>query len=91
MQPHYSRASRIVWRNTSGGIMVLPITESKVVTLSGTGEDVWGLLGEPHTVPALAQRLAERYGAPPATVMADLASVLDDLAQRGVLVRTVRS
>lgn len=91
MQPHYSRASRIVWRNTSGGIMVLPLTESKVVTLSGTGEDLWELLDEPHPIPALAQRLAERYGVPQSTVMAELPPVLDDLTGRGVLVRTDRS
>lgn len=91
MQPQYSWASRIVWRHTSGGVMVLPVTGSDVVTLSGTGEDLWGLLAEPHSIPTLAQRLAERYGAPQSTVMAELPSVLDDLTGRGVLVRTDRS
>lgn len=90
MLPQYSRASQLVWRHTSGGVLVLPVPAGEVVALSGTGEDVWELLGEPHSVPALAQRLAGRYGARQATVMAELLPVLDDLSGRGVLVRTDR-
>ncbi|MFW5899556.1 MAG: PqqD family protein, partial [Jiangellaceae bacterium] len=81
---------RVVWRHSSGGVLVLPVSGSEVVTLSGTGEDVWELLSEPHTVQALGQRLAERYAAPQATVLAELGSVLDELSGRGVLVRTDR-
>ncbi len=90
MLPQYSRSSQLVWRHTSGGVLVLPVPAGDVVTLSGTGEDVWELLDEPQTVPALAQRLAARYGVRQATVTAELLPVLADLSVRGVLVRTDR-
>lgn len=94
MQPQYSRADRLAWRYASGAVLVLPLAGpvacTEVVTLRGTGEDVWELLTEPHTAAALAQRLADRYGAPRSTVLAELPPVLDDLAYRGVLVRTDR-
>lgn len=88
MQPQYRRADRVVWRHASGGVLVLPVTSGAMTKLSGTGEDLWEVLRQPHTVAALAQRLAEHYGAPRSTVTAELTPVLDDLIHRGVLERT---
>ncbi len=87
MQPQYSRAERAVWRRASGGVLVLPSSGREVVALTGTGEDAWDLLSEAHTAAGLAQRLAERYDAPCETIMTELAPILDDLTDRGVLVR----
>jgi len=85
----YRRASRTVWRNAHGTVLVLPTESNDVLALIGTGAQLWQLLSEPLTVDQAARQLAEVYDRSPEVITPDIAPVLDDLATRGVLDRLV--
>ncbi len=87
MPVRYRRASRTVWRNAHGTVLVLPTAGDDVLALVGTGADLWQLLSEPLTVDQAARQLAEVYDRSPGAIAPDIAPVLDDLAIRGVLDR----
>ncbi len=64
------------WRTTPVGLVLLPAGRADPVTVTGSAVAVWDLLGEPITRTDLAERLADRFGVAPATVQADLDTLL---------------
>ena len=69
------------WRATPVGLVLLPAGRADPVTVAGSAVAVWELLAEPITRTDLAERLADRYGVEPATVQADLGSLLRPTAR----------
>jgi Coenzyme PQQ synthesis protein D (PqqD) len=85
VQVRYRRADDVVWRQARNGVLVRPLSGAAVITLAGTGDGLWQQLAKPMTIDELAAGLAELYGARPDQVLQELAQVLDDLVDRGVL------
>jgi hypothetical protein len=79
------RRADVLWRRVAGGILIRRRGIDETVMLSGTGVELWGEIGSPVAVGQLARRLADTHDAEVATVAADLATVLDDLVERGVV------
>jgi len=55
--------------------------------LSGTAAEVWRVLGVPSSMSELTSTLADRYGAPRDVIERDVASLLADLTERGLLIQ----
>lgn len=87
MLVRYRRASHAVWRYSHDSVLVLAAPDQDVVALTGTAEDLWQLLWEPLTVAEAGHSLAAAYAGPAAEIAKDIAPVLDDLVERGVVDR----
>jgi hypothetical protein len=79
------RRPDVLWRRSLDAVLVLPSAADDVVTLAGTGVDVWALLETWTTVEQLTEALAAAFAADPAVVRADIATLLDSLDDLGVL------
>jgi len=55
--------------------------------LSGTAAEVWRVLGVPSSMSELTSTLVHRYGAPRDVIERDVASLLADLTERGLLIQ----
>lgn len=79
------RSDKVLWRRTMRGVALLPPGSEPPLTLTGSGAQLWEVVAEPRTLTETADILAERHGADPAVVAADVAPVLDELTRCGVL------
>jgi hypothetical protein len=84
------RRGDVGWRVTLDGLVLLPPRRSDPVTVAGSASAVWDLLAEPRSTTELAQCLSDRFGADPATIELDLAPLLVQLLDLGVIVATVQ-
>ena len=84
------RRGDVGWRVTLDGLVLLPPRRSDPVTVAGSAPAVWDLLAEPRSTPELARSLAARFGADPATIEADLAPLLVQLLDLGVIIAAVQ-
>lgn len=87
MPAQYRRVEETVWRHAHRTVLVLPVWHRDVLALDGAGAELWQLLAEPLTVDEAAHRLAEVYNARSDVIARDIAPLLDELADRGVLKR----
>lgn len=81
----YERAPDLLWRRTFDRVLILVPGTGDVVTLAGTGVDLWDALVVPRSLGQLATGLAELYETSRTEVEHDVAPVVADLAARGVL------
>jgi hypothetical protein len=79
------RADAALWREGEFGVVVLAAGIGDPQTLTGTGRDLWHALGEPITPVDLVAALADRFGADPARVWADVVPVLTELDRIGAI------
>jgi hypothetical protein len=75
----------VLWRRSLDAVVLLPTGADDVVTLAGTGVDVWELLDTWRSPEALGALLADAYGADPAEVEADVGLLLGYLEEVGAL------
>jgi hypothetical protein len=83
----FVRSSRVLWRRTSNGVVLLPSTESEPFTLSGSGSVLWEVLAEPVDVEEASQLLGELHGVDAEQVANDIAPVIDELTRRSAVER----
>ena len=90
MTARWAQSKELLWRRAGDRILLLrPIGDKEIVSLSGTAMDLWLLIGEPRSISELSEVLARRYGADTETVSRDVEAFFEDLGQRG-LVEEVR-
>jgi len=81
----WCRRPDVLTRLSLEALLVLPVEGDDVVTLAGTGPEVWDLLAEPRTLDELATILAARHGTSEAVVAADVQPVLAALVEGGTV------
>lgn len=81
----YRRRPDVLWRRSLDAVIGLPPDQIEPVTLAGTGPEVWDLLQTPRSLAELAAELANRHGADPEVVAADVRPVLERLAALGLV------
>lgn len=79
------RAPRALWRSGSFGVVVLAPGAPVPIALEGSGAALWDALDLPKSRRELVTELADRYASSPATIAADIAPVIDELVELGVL------
>ena len=85
------RRNDVLWRSTYDRVHILVPGRDGILTLQGSGHQLWAALEEPGSVQALAQRLAAVYAASAEDIAADIAPVIEDLSRNGaVIVSTVQ-
>ena len=65
-------APEVVWRRVPDGFMLLGAGHDDPLLLSGTGADLWELLGSGCTFEGLIGELARKYGTDPSTIAGDV-------------------
>jgi hypothetical protein len=85
MKVRYSRGRRVLWRQTSDRVLLLPADDGELVSLTGTGLLLWELLAEPMELMEIADFMSATYGVTTDVVESDLVPVLDDLGHRGLI------
>jgi len=81
----YRRRPDVLWRRSLDSVVLLPAGSDDVITVSGTGADVWDLLETERSIEGLVGLLCEHYRGDPAIVALDVEQLVADLAGRGVL------
>lgn len=83
----FVRADGVVWRRSGEAVIALAADagDSEVVELSGTGVALWDVLAEPVDLDGAAAALADAYRVPASVIAADIAPVLDELVDWGVV------
>jgi hypothetical protein len=79
------RADGVLWREGEFGVVVLA-DRAEPRTLSGTGRALWHALAAPVGADDLATGLARDFGVDRDRIVADIAPVLAELTQSGVIV-----
>jgi hypothetical protein len=83
--PAYRRRPDVLWRRSLQAVLLLPPGRDDVVTVGGTGGEVWDLLDTWRSVDGLVELLAPRYEADPAEIARDVEALLGDLEALGAL------
>ena len=81
------RRADVLWRATMDAVLIRPPGATELTKLAGTGRSLWAVLEEPTSFDDVCTRLATEYDAAVDEVAADVAPVVDDLVERGVLER----
>jgi hypothetical protein len=84
-EPVYRRGA-VLWRRTHDRILVLVPATREVLSLTGSGRELWAVLDEPGSLPELAERLAAIYGAPAERIATDITPVITELRRCAAVV-----
>lgn len=79
------RTAGVHWRTIEGEVLLLDARTQRYMALNRTGTLLWELLGRGTTRAELAERLVAEYGLDPERAAADVAQLLEDLAERDLL------
>ena len=81
----WRRRPEVLWRRWLDAVVLLTPSADDVLTLAGTGPEVWELLAEWRTVADLVEILAAAHETSTDVVTADLVPLLTELEGQGVL------
>lgn len=86
----FVRSEDVLTRSVEDSVLLLrPDGSGRVVSLSGSGPEIWRLLSQPLSVEELVARLAERFGVPTSSIDGDVRRTLTALVEANVIVRRV--
>ena len=81
----WRRRPGVLWRRSLDAVVLLPPEADDVLTLAGTGPEIWELLAEWRTVADLVEILAAAHETSTDVVAADLVPLLAELESEGVV------
>lgn len=76
-----------VWSALGEEVVILDLASSSYLGLEEVGAAVWGLLAEPRTVAELEEALVTAYEVAPERLREDLRPFLEQLVERGLVVK----
>ena len=82
----WTRSDQVISRRVPDGVLVLLLPDGDPELVTGPGGQLWDLLATPTTVADLTVALASRYDHDPTVVERDLRQIIDDLADRALVV-----
>jgi hypothetical protein len=83
--PAYRRRPDVLWRRSLDAVLLLPRGSEDVVTVGGTGADVWALLDTWRDLDSLVTLLAPHYSGDRARIAADVQALLRELEGRAAV------
>ena len=82
----YRHAPDVLSRTAGDMVLILLRAGRQMLSLTGSGSHLWRLLDTPRTLAESARELGTAFGVPAETVERDIAPVLEQLHDQGVLV-----
>lgn len=79
------RSSAVVEQRASESLVLVHIDSGRYYALEGTGDRIWQLCDGRTTLGDIIAAVSTQYGADPATVRADAAELLRELAAEGLI------
>jgi hypothetical protein len=83
----FVRSESVLSRELADALLLLSPGRGDVVSLSGSGPEIWRMLGSPLTVETVVQQLAEKYGVDSTEIAADVRQTLEALVAARVIRR----
>jgi hypothetical protein len=80
-----TRSADVIARNLREQTLLLDMRSEQYLALNGVAARAWSLLDGANTIDDVAAVIAEEYDAPFAIVRADIAALLIDLGDRGLV------
>jgi hypothetical protein len=80
------RQGELTWQAVGDDVVVLDLGGSVYLKVNGSGRVLWEALTEPRTESELVATLVDRYGIDELRARTDVASFLDELRRRDLLV-----
>ena len=87
MTSRWVRSPQVLWRRTTGSVLLLRADGGEAVSLTGPGVFLWELLEEPLSTDEAVAIVSDAYGVEPVVVAADIDQVLAELVDRGLVDR----
>lgn len=90
----YTPSERVVARFIEDDLVIVPIESApeddhgSLYSITGTGREIWKRLNADTTVNELCHALSEEYDATPETIKTETLSLLEDLFDKGLIVKT---
>jgi coenzyme PQQ synthesis protein D (PqqD) len=81
----FRRNGQVLWRRTGDGAILAHVDDDGFERLSPTGAAVWELLAEPTTIETVSAELAEVFEGTEAAIDGDVATIIDQLVERGLV------
>ena len=85
---HRLRKHDLTWREVGDAIVVLDLSDSSYLSVSGSGKTIWNALEKGATVDQLVDIVLEIYEVEPATARADTEKFLAGLLERKLITVT---
>jgi hypothetical protein len=84
-EPRLRRGPGVTSAEVHGEAVLLDLKRGKYYALNPTGAAVWELLAEPRSREELQTAMLARYDVAPEVLRADLAALLEDLRDNGLV------
>jgi hypothetical protein len=78
-------SSAIAWNNVEGELAVFDPRDGRYHALNGSAAAIWRGIAEEQPIPTIVARLAERHGAPPERIAADVSAFVATALDKGLL------
>ncbi len=90
LDARYEKEPNVVSREIAGEQILVPVRKktadmASIFVLNETGARIWRLLDGQHTLGEIGEILALEYEVEPETARADIARVVDELCELGML------
>jgi hypothetical protein len=82
---NWVRSERVLWRQTTAGVVALGSKADDPVVITGAGVLLWELLEEPFPADDLYEAIKAVHDVPLSTVLEELAPIVAELLRLGVL------
>lgn len=79
------RSDAVVEQRASESLVLVQIDSGRYYALDGTGDRIWQLCDGQRTLDEIVAAVSAHYGEDPATVRADAAELLEQLAAEGLV------
>ena len=86
--PRYVRSNTVLTREVEAALLLLVPGTSAVVSLSGSGPEIWHLLRSPRTIDDVVDHLASRFQVDRESIEPAVRQTVDALIEARVLHRT---
>lgn len=84
----FAQSPNVIARQVDGETVLLDLESSTYFGLNAVGSCIWALLGEgPKSLDAIADMVTAQYDIDRATASSDIAALLSELEEQGLIVR----
>jgi hypothetical protein len=83
----FVRSRAVLTREVADAMLLLCPDGGEILSLSGSGPEIWRLLGSPHTLDTIVDRLADQFDVTPSDIAPQVRATVDGLVAARVVER----